>query len=145
MDAIIRKPESRDISGLIQLNDAFNGVGCTVESVADALNNSTNEIVFCAVVNNVVVGFICGMYWHSICYSEGHQGIITELIVNENYRRNGIAKKLIKALEAEFTRVNVREIVIETPVSNAEGRGFYENVGYVGETAMKYEKSLQCH
>ena len=145
MDAIIRKPESRDISGLIQLNDAFNGVGCTVESVADALNNSTNEIVFCAVVNNVVVGFICGMYWHSICYSEGHQGIITELIVNENYRRNGIAKKLIKALEAEFTRVNVREIVIETPVSNTEGRGFYENVGYVGETTMKYEKSLQCH
>lgn len=140
MDVVIRKPKSHDISGLIQLNDAFNGVGCTVESVADALDNSMNEIVFCAVVNNMVVGFICGMYWHSICYSEGHQGIITELVVDENYRRNGIARKLIKALEDEFICVNVREVIIETSVSNAGGRAFYENAGYVGKTAMKYEK-----
>jgi len=142
VEIIIRKPENQDISGLIQLNDALNGVGCTVESVKDAIDNSTNEIVFCAVVDNAVVGFICGMYWHSICYAGGHQGIITELIVNENYRRNGIAKKLVTALEMEFVRVDVREIVIETPVSNAEGRGFYKSVGYIGKTAMKYEKSL---
>jgi ribosomal protein S18 acetylase RimI-like enzyme len=142
VDIIIRKPENQDISGLIQLNDVFNGVGCTVESVKDAIDNSTNEIVFCAVADNAVVGFICGIYWHSICFAEGQQGIITELVVNESYRRNGIAKKLIRALESEFIRVNVREIVIETSVSNEEGRRFYENVGYVGKTAMKYEKSL---
>ena len=70
------------------------------------------------------------------------QGVITELIVHENYRRNGIAKKLMAALETEFIRAHVREIVIETPVSNAGGRKFYESVGYIGEKAMKYEKSL---
>jgi len=142
MDVIIRKPGIRDISGLIQLNDVLNGVGCTIESITNALGNSTNEIVLCAVVDDTVVGFICGIYWHSICYAGGHQGIITELIVSENFRRNGIAKKLITALEEEFIRVDVREIVIETPVSNAEGRKFYESVGYLGEMAMKYEKSL---
>ena len=142
MNVIIRKPETQDIFGLIQLNDVLNGVGCTIESVKNALENSTNEIVFCAVVDSVVVGFACGIYWNSICYAGGHQGIITELIVHENYRRNGIAKKLIAALETEFIRVDVREIVIETPVSNAGGRKFYESVGYIGEKAMKYEKSL---
>jgi ribosomal protein S18 acetylase RimI-like enzyme len=127
---------------MVELNDGFNGVGCTVDSMTDALANSTNEIVYAAVADDIVVGFICGLFWHSVCYADGHQGIVSELIVNENYRRNGIATKLIKALEAEFKRIGVREVIIETPVSNAEGRGFYESCGYVGKTAMKYEKSL---
>jgi ribosomal protein S18 acetylase RimI-like enzyme len=142
MDVIVRKPESRDIYGLVQLNNAFNGKGCTVESMADALDNNTNEIIFCAVADNAVVGFICGIYWKSVCYAGGNQGIITELIVHESHRRNGIASKLTEALEAEFVRVDVRVIVIETPVNNTAGRRFYENAGYIGKTAMKYEKSL---
>ena len=142
MEIIVRKPEICDISDMIKLNDEFNGVGCTVESMKGSLVNSKNEIVYVAVVDEKVVGFICGLYWQSICYADGFQGIVTELIVSEKYRRNGIATKLIQALELEFIHIDVREIVIETPVTNIAGKSFYENCGYIGKTAMKYEKSF---
>lgn len=142
MNVVVRKSEIRDIPDMIKLNDEFNGVGCTVESMKDSLTNSKNEIVYIAAVNDIVVGFICGLFWQSICYSDGFQGIVAEVIINEKYQRNGIAIKLIQTLRLEFIRIDTREIVIETPVTNTAGKGFYESCGYHGKTVMKYEKNL---
>ena len=141
MDVIIRKAESRDIPDLIALNDEFNGVGSTIMSMEEALK-ADNEIVIVAVVAGKVVGFICGLYWRSICYADGFQGIITELFVNENYRRNGIAAKIIAGLEDEFVCLNVREITLATPLDNYVGRKFYESCGYNDREEMVYDKTL---
>ncbi len=141
MDVTIRKAETRDIPGLIILNDEFNGCGATFDSMKASFE-SNNEIVYVAAVNGTVVGFICGLFWQSICYAEGFQGIITELFVNEDYRRNSIATKLIQALELEFVNHNVQEITLATPVTNSVGRCFYESCGYSDRKEMVYDKIL---
>lgn len=142
MDVIIRRSEIRDISDLIKLNDEFNGHGATFDSMKESLEKSKNEVVYIAAVNDTVIGFICGIFWQSICYSEGLQGIITELFVSEQNRRNGIATKLIQALELEFVHLDVREITLVTPITNTVGRKFYESCGYSDEKEMKYQKTL---
>lgn len=142
MDVVVRKAKIFDIPDLILLNDALNGYGATYDSMKESLINSKNEIVFSAIVNYRVVGFICGIFWQSICYSDGFQGIIMELFVDENYRRKGIAKQLIQALEFEFINLGVREITLVTPITNIAGRGFYESCGYNDEKEMKYGKIL---
>ena len=142
MDIIVRKAEIRDIPDLILLNDELNGQGTTFDSMKDSLMNSKNEIVFIAATNDKVIGFICGIFWQSICYSGGFQGIIMELLVSEKYRRKGIATKLIKEIEHEFIRINVCEITLVTPITNTVGRKFYESQGYNDEREMKYRKYL---
>ena len=142
MDVIIRKAEIRDIPDLIKLNDEFNGPGATLDWMKDSLMNSKNEVVFIAAVNDIVVGFICGIFWQSICYTGGFQGIIMELFVHEKYRRIGFATKLVKALEIEFVNLNVSEITLVTPITNTVGRYFYESCGYSDEKEMKYRKLL---
>ena len=142
MDVIIKKAEICNIPDMIKLNNELNGHGATFESMEDSLMNSKNEIVFVAAVNNRVVGFICGIFWQSICYAGGFQGMIMELFVDEKYRRNGIAAKLIQALEYEFIRCNVCEITLVTPINNTIGKKFYESQSYNDEKEMKYKKYL---
>ncbi|MCL1858993.1 MAG: GNAT family N-acetyltransferase [Oscillospiraceae bacterium] len=142
MEMIIRKADICDIPDLIKLNDEFNGPGVTLDWMKDSLMNSKNEVVFIAAVNDMVVGFICGIFWQSICYAEGFQGIIMELFVNEKYRRKGLATKLVQALEKEFVNLNVSEVTLVTPITNTIGRYFYENCGYSDEKEMKYRKLL---
>ena len=142
MNSIIRKAEICDIPDLIKLNDEFNGAGATFDSMKDSLLNSKNEVVFVAIVDDVVVGFICGIFWQSICYSEGLQGIIMELFVAESHRKMGLATKLVQSLECEFMRLDIREITLVTPLTNIAGRKFYESQGYIDENEMKYGKEL---
>ena len=143
MNVIVRKAEIRDVPDLIKLNDVFNGAGSSVETMNESLDNNQNELVYVSVIDDLVVGFICGIYWKSICYADGFQGIITELYVDEQYRRKGIATQLIKALENGFYNLNVIEITLATPLDNVAGRKFYERNGYKDRKEMVYDKMFE--
>jgi len=130
MDITVRKAQIQDIPDIIKMNDIFNGAGCTVESVKESLKNCQNEIVFVAVHNNTAVGIICGQMKPSICYADGLQCEITELFVCENYRKKGIAIKLIKQLELEFEKNNVQEIILQASKKNIAAQKLYKKCGY---------------
>ena len=147
MDIIIRKMEICDIPDMIKLNDEFNGIGATFDSMKDSLENNSREIVFVAVndINdndNEIIGFICAQLYQSICYV-GLQCEITELFVREEYRRNGIAKKLIKQIEAEFKKHDGYEITLETGKDNIAAQRFYESCGYKRDGEIVYCKILK--
>ena len=66
MDIIIKEAQIHDIPALFKLNNELNGVGLsTVESMKESLENNKNEIIFVAVCDNEVVGFICGQLYSS--------------------------------------------------------------------------------
>ena len=131
MDVIVRKAQIHDIPDIFRMNNKLNDVNCnTVKAMQESLEKNKNELVLVAIHNDKAIGFICGQLYLSICYSN-LQCEITELYVNENYRRKGIAKMLIKHLEREFTNNNVSEIIVITGIHNLNAQKLYENCGYI--------------
>ena len=131
MNITVRKAQIRDIPDILKMNEKLNGEGqATTETMKNSLKNNKNEIVFAAVCGGRAVGFICGRIYPSICYSESLQCEITELYVDEDYRRKGAATMLIKRVEQEFAENNAHEIVLLTGINNAAAQKFYESRGY---------------
>lgn len=81
--------------------------------------------VYIATIGEVPIGFIFVQFhaWNLLAQIQG-------LAVDPNYQRQGIASALADKAEV-FARVKkARGIYVDTPVSNAKGRSFYEAVGY---------------
>ena len=132
MDITVRKAQLQDIPAILEMNAELNGPGvnATHESMADSLENNKNEIVFVALHDGKAVGFACGLMYLSICYSNGMQGELTELYVSSEYRRNGVATKLVEHMERVFAKNNVHEITLKTGIKNEQAHRFYESCGY---------------
>lgn len=141
MDIRINRAELSDINALHNLNKAFNGDCTTEELIKESLLNNKQEIVLIAYADDNPAGFLCGQICHSMCYKTLH-GEVGELFVHEEYRRQGIAKKLIEQIEAEFIKINILIVDIATSVENLTAQAFYSNCGYIGKTKLIYRKRI---
>ena len=145
MDVTIREARICDTPEIQKLNEKLNGLGLsTIESMNESLENNKNELVFVALHGNKIIGFICGQLYSSICYSNSLQCEITELIVDENYRRNGIGTILMERMELEFTKNNVHEIVLLTGINNINAQKLYEKRGYVYKRKAYIKNTQIC-
>ena len=142
MDITVRKARVGDIPGIIEMNDIFNGPGCTAESVRGSLENPQTETVFVAVCGGRAIGMICGQLNPSVCYAGGLQCEVTELFVCEGYRRTGVAANLMERLEEEFIKNGGKEIIVKTGVRNVAARRFYEKNGYEDMKEIVYLKQV---
>jgi len=142
MDITIRKAQLCDIPDLMSMNSIFNEAGCsTAKHMKESLENNQSEIVMVAVHNNRAIGFVCGQLHPSICYSNGMLCEVSELFVCDDYRRMGIASKLVTQLENEFKQYNALEIFLQTGKKNINAQSFYENNGYTVRERIVYLKS----
>lgn len=123
------------------LNKAFNGDCTTEDLILDSLLNNKQEIVLIAYSNDNPTGFICGQICRSMCYKTIH-GSVGELFVHEDYRKQGIAKKLIEQIEAEFKKININIVDIATSVENHTAQAFYSSCGYSCRTKLIYRKTI---
>jgi len=140
MDIQIRRATVKDSEALRQLNYEFNGLYVDANKIAYDIENG-EEIVVVGVVDNLVVAFACGFVVKSICYNF-KDGEISEVYVNENYRRNGIAIKLVKFIEEIFETLNVSHISIITGVENFPAQQVYKNCGYKDKSKILLVKYL---
>jgi len=140
MNVIVRKAQVCDIPELFKMNNIINEVNCTVEHMRISLEKHVNEIVLVAINDDKAIGFICGQIYPSICYSDGVQCEVTELFVKEEYRKQGVASKLIAKLEHEFELNSVQEILLQTGKKNTVAQKFYEKNGYINSERIVYQK-----
>jgi ribosomal protein S18 acetylase RimI-like enzyme len=96
------------------------------EHNADVFSRNPNIYgVYIAMTSDVPIGFIFVQFhvWNLLAQIQG-------LAVDPSYQRQGVASALVNEAEV-FARVKkARGIYVDTPVSNAKGRSFYEAVGY---------------
>ena len=131
LDILIRQAQTHDIPDILKLNDEFNAPGIsTAQHMAESLQKNKNELIFVAIHNEKTVGFICGQLFSSICYANSLQCEITELTVDKDYRRKGIATMLIEHMEHEFSKHNITEICVTTGKNNFNAQKLYEKCGY---------------
>lgn len=142
MDIVIRKAAKDDATKLYVLNELFNGQGSTtLERLTESIVNNQQEIVFIAEDDNEAIGFICGQIFKSMCY-DTYYGEISELFIKEEYRRQGIAGKLINRIEEEFIRNNIYSFQLFTGAENRIAHAFYESMGYIKSEERMYRKRV---
>lgn len=81
--------------------------------------------IFFAVEKDILIGFLYVQFydWNQLAQIHG-------LLVDPDYQRMGIARKLVEYAE-NFAKVrNARGIYVDTPTLNHGGRSFYEAIGY---------------
>lgn len=136
----IRWANENDAEELLKLNDAFNGVGISIEDVIDSLALS-DELIALAVIDDQAVGFACAQYFKSFCY-RGLQGEITEMYIAEVARRRGLATLLIAFIEEELKARGVTRVKILTGQRNEMAIKTYEKSNYARTEEVLLQKKL---
>ena len=97
--------------------------------------NENNGKCYLAIDNNRVIGLIMGAIikfdeYDYLDYKCPKEGEITELIVTEKIRSNGVGQLLIQKMEEYFKSVGCEYILVDVFAYNKNGIKFYDKQGY---------------
>ncbi len=95
------------------------------EQAAEHFAQRADAAVYLARLDETHVGFLFVQFyaWNRLCQIHG-------LAVHPAFQRRGVASALVAQAEAYARACGARGIYVDTPVTNAGGRRFYEAVGY---------------
>lgn len=128
MDIQVRKALVQDVPALKELNYEFNNVIVPESKIIYEISKN-HEIIIVAVDDDLPIGFACGQIKNTFCYNY-KDGEITELYVREDYRRNGIATRMIHYLENIFKSKGCNQISLLTGNTNFNAQRLYKECGY---------------
>jgi len=138
----IRLTNPNDAASLFEMNERFNGAGSTSkELLADSIANNLQEAVFIATVDGAAAGFCCAQLFKSMCY-RSYYAEITELFVEEAYRKQGIATALMAFAEEYFKDKKVRGYQLFTGKQNEIAQAFYEKNGYTKSEEQMFRRRV---
>jgi ribosomal protein S18 acetylase RimI-like enzyme len=93
-------------------------------------------LFFVAVLGSDLVGTAMAGY-------DGHRGWIYYVAVSQKYRKRGIGKALMYALEEKLVKMDCPKINLQVRGSNTQAVLFYERLGYEVEDRVSMGKPLQ--
>ena len=138
---IIRAAASKDAEQLSILNSIFQEKETTTAAdMRKFLGSNSHEIVLVAVADDgEIAGFCYGQPYMSICYNRP-MGALNDLFVKENYRGQGIAQKLVKAMEDALAKRGCTSVRLVTGINSA-ANDFYLKNGY--KQASKFNEYIK--
>ncbi|ATW26063.1 GNAT family N-acetyltransferase [Candidatus Formimonas warabiya] len=99
------------------------------------LQDQENRCIFVAEMDQRVVGMITGQMLVST--AEGGLSVLVEdMVIEENYRRQGIGKELLHAIEIWACQKNARRLQLLAEVHNFLALAFYKQLNWQ-ETGLK--------
>jgi GNAT superfamily N-acetyltransferase len=138
----VRVAQWGDAEVLAALSYEFNHVQVTSNHVLSRLSSSFHtEIVVVGEVDGQVVGFACAQILESICYSKPWAEL-TELFVQERYRRRGLGRGLVRMVEQMAHREGATDLLVHTNAVNLAGQALYQSMGYEMESHVSLKKEL---
>lgn len=141
---MVRTAAPTDAYQLSLLNDEFNGEGeTTLENIQKSLSTNRQEIVIVDEENGILTGFVCVQLKKSFCYDE-FMPEITEVYVAPEYRKRGIARKMITFAEnycKEHYPLHRFELL--TGTDNSVAQSVYTKLGYTDEGEMHLSKRIE--
>jgi len=121
-EILIREMQVSDIPDVLQIEH----MSFTTPWSKNAFLNEINKLyslIKVAVLGDTIIGYICVNY----IIDEGH---ILNLAVHPDFRRQGIATKLLEDALNELKEIECRYLYLEVRVSNLEAKKFYECLGF---------------
>jgi ribosomal protein S18 acetylase RimI-like enzyme len=139
-DIVTRTARLDDAQELARLNLAFNEVRSSPEAIARRLADPQRvEQPLVAEIDGRVVGFAALRVVPCVFYEDPH-GEVTELYVEEGYRRLGVGRALLALAESMAKAKGVQELVVLTGSTNRKARRLYRSLGYEsGDVALSKE------
>ncbi len=121
-DNLIRKAVTYDARGLAEIEKRCFSVPWSEASLYETVSEKTSSF-FVADDNGELAGYI-GAYFVL------DEGYITNIAVLPEYRRRGIAEKLIRSLIAEAEAREASFLTLEVRAGNAPAIKLYEKLGF---------------
>lgn len=126
----VRLAGEQDAAALFRLNQAFNQEeAAALERVKRSLRENPMETVAIAFVDEIPAGFLCGQKLCSMCYDVDYVEL-TELYVGEQFRRMGVASRLLKFLEEHYRKQGVHAFQLFTGGDNHIAQALYRKLGF---------------
>lgn len=98
-----------------------------IEYFSDMLNN---QVVFIALVDNSVVGYLAGSINVELSYVTKSLAELDNMFILENYRKYGIGTKLVNEFKKYCLNIGIQEIKVTASTRNNNAIKFYKNNGF---------------
>ncbi len=119
-----------DAPEIARLNRLFNGVNEPAENYARRMRDERRvDTLLLAEIDGRAAGFASLRLLPQVCYSEPYAEL-TELFVEEGFRRRGAGRALIAHAEELAREGGAPEMVILTGFDNHAARALYCRLGY---------------
>lgn len=130
----IRKMEEKDVKCAGKLEKENFSTPWPEHAFLEMLN--CDYAIYCVAEECGTIVGICGLR------NLAGEGEITNVVVDEAYRRNGIAKMLLTRILEEGKEQGILAFTLEVRTSNKSAIGLYEKFGFKSEGIRKnfYEK-----
>ena len=92
------------------------------------------EYFYVVTFDSKVIGYMKGRYKNieeSLFVKERDMILLTDLIIKEEYRNQGIGKKMLEFIEGEAWKRNISSIEIPVYSFNKQAKDFYKKNGYM--------------
>lgn len=119
---VIYKMSILDTDSIISLEEKNNQKILSLNSINEDLRDS-NSIYYTANVNEKIVGYIAAKLLYD------HIDILS-VLVDDEYKRHGIASSLLEKLFYHAKGMNISNIFLEVRVSNISAKKLYEKLGF---------------
>lgn len=110
------------VEGIKKIDDLCFESPWSLKSFESELSNPL-AVYFVALLDKQVIGY-CGYWW---VFDEGQ---ITNIAVHPDYRKKGIASKLIDEMVKKCSVTDVYSLTLEVRVSNLSAISLYEKYGF---------------
>ena len=136
----IRKMDIKDYSKIINLWKNTVGVGLSgkddsKKSIKIFLEKNPNICFVAELKNGEIIGTI-------MAGNDGRRWHIYHLMVRNEYRKNGIGKKLLEKAENGLKKEGIRKIFLVVFKNNKSGNKFWENNGYKIRKDLNYRDKI---
>lgn len=140
---VVRRASERDLDDVAELmirfyrfNEEFDPAWTLGEEDPDKVKGilaeymERGDLILVAEVEGRVVGFLRAGIVENKLLERSRIGLLRELYVKPEYRRRGIARKLIEEASEELKRRGAQLIAAEFPGLNVVAEDFYRKLGF---------------
>lgn len=119
---IIREFRPKDLRRVYEIEEMSFSNPYEIEMLKQLFDIGAGFLI--AQISDYIVGYI--IFW----IKKENQGHIVSLAVDENYKRQNIGSKLMKAAIDVFKNFEIKRINLEVKTQNKEAIYFYKSIGF---------------
>jgi len=97
-------------------------------NVYNSLNN--NHKIYVVEINDVIIASATLLIENKFIHNCGKVGHIEDVVVDKNYRKNGIGKKIVQFLIDEAQNLNCYKVILNCSEYN---KLFYQKIGFTNK------------
>lgn len=136
----IRKAELKDAEGLCILLSELVGRCCNLEALREQLALILADMhygLFVACDGSRVVGTVMGIACYDLAFDGKKFGVVENVITDEDYRGQGVGRRLFRALEEWAVQQDCAYIQLVSSARRTGAHRFYERIGYSREGGFR--------